>query len=168
MSTPYEHLTVHPAVGNSHVVELARKLRDVWNSVKQRNHSVFLQQAAQYNKKAVNKQYKVGDLVYLNNPVLKKNQVKKFQQVWKGPFPVIEVQLHYQPLQLKINIVPVGNHLSCLQPRLQSRRSQDLQIRRLQILPRHTYRKAAKFSPPNSPSTPMRPPIPYNLRRRHQ
>ncbi|KAJ8890355.1 hypothetical protein PR048_009863 [Dryococelus australis] len=94
MSTPYEHLTVPPAVDNSHVVELARKLHNVWKSMKQQNYATFLQQAAQCNKKAVNGQYKVGDFVYLSNPVLKKNQVK-FQQVWKGLYP-----LHYLPLQL--------------------------------------------------------------------
>ncbi|KAJ8897752.1 hypothetical protein PR048_003102 [Dryococelus australis] len=75
MSTPYEHLTVPPTGGNSHVVQLARKLCDVWKSVKQRNHAAFLQQAAQYNKKAVSRQYKVGDLVYLSNPVLIKESI---------------------------------------------------------------------------------------------
>ncbi|KAJ8878886.1 hypothetical protein PR048_019485 [Dryococelus australis] len=102
MSTPYEHLTLPPAVSNSHVVEVARKFHYVWKSVKQGNSSTFLHQTAQYNKKAVNSQYKVGDLVYLKNPVLKKNQVqKKFQQSWKGPYPVIEV---CSPVTLKLHL----------------------------------------------------------------
>ncbi|KAJ8890818.1 hypothetical protein PR048_010327 [Dryococelus australis] len=102
--------------------------------------------------------------------MLKMNQVKKFQQSWKGPYPVIEVcssvtiklqlpfrsvivhrsrtrvQLHYPPLQLMIKIVLAGDHVSCLQPRLRSRKSHDLQLRRPQILPQHVpIEKQQKF-----------------------
>ncbi|KAJ8877151.1 hypothetical protein PR048_021604 [Dryococelus australis] len=152
MSTPYEHLTVPSAVGNSHVVELARKLCNVWKSVKQHNHAAFLQQAAQYNKKAVNGQYKVGDHVYLSNPELKKSQVKKFQQDWKGPYLVIEIVL-------------AGDHVNCLQPRLVKKKTGPSATTIPDPTSARTYRKAAKVSPPNSPST---PPIPYNLCCHHQ
>ncbi|KAJ8897137.1 hypothetical protein PR048_002483 [Dryococelus australis] len=131
-------------------------------------YSAFLQQMAQYNK-AVNRQYKVGDLLYLSNPVLEKNQVKKFQQAWKGPYPVIEVcspvtlklqlpfhsvivhvnrvQLHYLPQQLTIKIVLAGDYVSYLQPRLQSRRGQDLQLQRLQVLPQHAPKEKQQRFP---------------------
>ncbi|KAJ8885258.1 hypothetical protein PR048_011455 [Dryococelus australis] len=62
MSSPYEHLTERLAVGNSHVVEIARKLHDMWNSLKQCNSSTFLEQNVQCNNKAVDRQNKVGDL----------------------------------------------------------------------------------------------------------
>ncbi|KAJ8873893.1 hypothetical protein PR048_024729 [Dryococelus australis] len=195
MSTPYEHLIVPPAVGNDHAGELARKLRDVWKSVKQRNHSAFLQQAAQYNRKAVNRQYKVGDLVYRSNPVLKKTQVKKFQQDWKGPYPVIEVCLSVT-LKLQLSFCSVSVHVNRVKPYTgpatlpaSATDDQDRSRGRPCKLPpasppvkkkpgpsatttpdpasARTHRKIAKFSPPNSPSTPVRPPIPYNLHR-HQ
>ncbi|KAJ8897750.1 hypothetical protein PR048_003100 [Dryococelus australis] len=181
MSTPYEHLTVPPAVGNSHVVELARKLCDVWKLVKQRNHSAFLQQEAQYNKKAVNRQYMV---------------VKKFQEAWKGSYPVTEVcfpvtlklQLPFCSVIIHMNRVQLytgpatlpasatddqdrpGGRPSKLPPALPPVKKKPGPSATTTPEPASacTYRKAAKVSPPNSPSTLVRPPIPYNLRRRHQ
>ncbi|KAJ8865746.1 hypothetical protein PR048_033267 [Dryococelus australis] len=137
MSTPYEHLTVPPAVGNSHVVELARKLQDVWKSAKQCNHVAFLQQAAQSNKKAVNRQYKVGDLVYLSNEE-ESNRPRRRPRKMPPASP---------PAKKKLGPPTMTT------PDPASARA---------------YRKAAKVSPPNSPSTLVRSPIPYNLRHRHQ
>ncbi|KAJ8890913.1 hypothetical protein PR048_010422 [Dryococelus australis] len=168
-STPYEHLTVPPAVGNSHVVELARKLCDVWKSVKQHNHAAFLQQAAHYNKKAVNRQYKVGDIVYLSDSALKKNQVKKYQQAWKGLYPpytgpatlpASETDDQDRPCSRPHKLPPASPPIK-KKPGPSATTTPD-------PASAHTHRKAAKVSPPNSPSTPVRPPIPYSLFCHHQ
>ncbi|KAJ8890798.1 hypothetical protein PR048_010307 [Dryococelus australis] len=168
----------------------------MWKSVNQCNHSAFLQQAEQYNKKAVNRQYKVGDLVYLSNPVLNKNQVKQFQQSWKGPYQVIEV-CSQSPLSFSCPFHSVIAHMNRVNPYTgpgtlpaSPTDDQDRPRGRPRKLPpvsppvkkkpgpsattapdpasARTYRKAEKFSPTNSPSTPVRPSIPYNLCRHHQ
>ncbi|KAJ8887621.1 hypothetical protein PR048_013838 [Dryococelus australis] len=162
MSTPYKHPTVPSTFGNSH-------------SVKQCNHAAFLQQ---YNNKAVDRKYKVGDFVYMNNQVWKKNQVKKFQQAWKGPYPFIEVclqsplcfschsiviihvnrvQLHYlHPRKLHPSSPPVKKKLGSPATPPPEPASAGISG------------KGSKVSSPNSPSAPVRPTIPFNLRRRHQ
>ncbi|KAJ8893650.1 hypothetical protein PR048_006250 [Dryococelus australis] len=151
--------------------KLAIKLCDVWKSVKHRNHSALLQQEVQYNKKSVNRQYKVDDLVYLSNAVLKKNHVK-FQQDWKGQYPVIEPYMG--PATLLVSAIDDQDR-PCGRPRKLPSASPPVKKKlgpSAKTTPdpasAYTYRKAAKVSPPNSPSTPARPPISYNQCCRHQ
>ncbi|KAJ8873385.1 hypothetical protein PR048_027021 [Dryococelus australis] len=139
MSTSYEDLTVPPAAGNSRVVELARKLHDVWKSGKQRNHATFLQQAVKYNKKVVHRQYKVSDLVYLSNPVCSPVTLKLQLPFCSIIIHVNRVKSYTCPATLLASATDDQDrprrrpdHVSCVQPRLQLR-SHDIQLR-LQIL----------------------------------
>lgn len=101
MRSPLDFARSTAGISNEHVRELAKKLKEAWKGVKQRNHQSFLQQAKQHDRQAVTPQYRVGDLVYLSNVVLKKSQVKKFKKFWKGPYPILEV---LSPVTLKLQL----------------------------------------------------------------
>ena len=65
---------------------LKSSLRLAYESVKKANKQSHLKNEQYYDKKAKQRNFQLGDKIYLYNPVRKLGKCFKFHQFWTGPF----------------------------------------------------------------------------------
>ena len=91
---------------------LKYSLKLAYESVRKANRKSHLNNRRIYDRKARPRSFKIGNLVYLNNPDRKPGQCYKFHKPWTGPFKVTAElsYLHYEIVSLnhKKNIVRVN------------------------------------------------------------
>ncbi|KAJ8973650.1 hypothetical protein NQ317_002924 [Molorchus minor] len=70
--------------------ELTARLKRVYSEVYENIESAKCSRIAQYNKKTKEKEFAIGDLVYLRDMAAKIGISKKLAKYWKGPYRVIK------------------------------------------------------------------------------
>jgi len=72
-------------------------------------------QKKQYDKKSKEVKYKVGQLVYLHVPHIKKGRTKKLSRLWRGPYKIVEVKSSLNVV-LRIRARNVVVHVNRIKP----------------------------------------------------
>ncbi|KAJ4448506.1 hypothetical protein ANN_10522 [Periplaneta americana] len=74
----------------AHVKLLADRIRVASQVVRQQSKRGHEQSKAHYDKRAREREFNAGDIVYLYDPVASRSKAKKFAYHWTGPFEIIE------------------------------------------------------------------------------
>ena len=70
--------------------EMLRRMKKAHALARENTLDAQKRQKEQYDKKATERRFDVGDLVYMTEPVVPKGLSKKFRVRWKGPYRVID------------------------------------------------------------------------------
>ena len=70
--------------------EMIRRMRKAHGLAKKNTQEAQLRQKVQYDKKATERRFDIGDLVYMTEPVVPKGLSKKFRVKWKGPYRIVD------------------------------------------------------------------------------
>ena len=71
--------------------EMLQRMKQARRMSAQKNTlEVQRRQKDQYNKKATERRFDIGDLVYMTEPVVPKGLSKKFRVRWRGPYRVVD------------------------------------------------------------------------------
>ena len=79
-----------PGNYDKHVINLARKLKQVYEIVRKENRRGQRHSKRYYDKRAHVREFNLGDLVYMTDPFAKHRPKKKFADKWGGPYEIIE------------------------------------------------------------------------------
>lgn len=118
MRTPLESdltITENTDIYTDYVEDLRAKLREISEMSKECQTQVRSTQKQQYDKKAVETNYTVGQMVYLHVPQIKRGTVKKLSRLWKGPYKVVEVVSNLNVV-LRIRGKNVKVHVNRIKP----------------------------------------------------
>lgn len=96
--------------GENYAGEMSNRLAAAYSSVESKLHQTFAQTKAAHDKRAKERQFKVGDRVYIT-AFAQSNKPKKFQDKFTGPYTIIEmhapdvvtVRLNNSAKTLKVN-----------------------------------------------------------------
>ena len=80
----------NPGNYNEHVINLAKRLKQVSEIVRQENRKEQAHSKKYCDKQTQVREFKVGDLVYMKDLVAKQRPKRKFADKWEGPYEVIE------------------------------------------------------------------------------
>lgn len=89
-------------IDHNYVSELMNRLNNAYVTVRQNLSECKEKQAIQYNKTSKNREFSLGDLVYLHDPTTQVGLSKKLGKPWTGPYRVIEVK---GPVTYKIRLL---------------------------------------------------------------
>ena len=81
--------TTQPSSVPQYVVTLRDDLEEAYKRVRIRMQQKLHRQKELYDQRAHGDPYKLGDLVWLHDPVVPRGQSKKFHCPWSGPFRVV-------------------------------------------------------------------------------
>jgi len=117
MTTMFNIGTKDAEITNEKVVDLATKLKQVWNISKKLNHQAFLEQAKYYDRKSNSYTFKKDEKVWLQNPRVLPGKSKRLTKKYLGPFKVIEMT---SPVLVKIQLPDTQSivHGSRLKPHI--------------------------------------------------
>ena len=83
-------LTLTPTASD-YVANLVNRLRYSFQRAREENEKARKRQKEQYDKRAVNLQYKIGDRVLLDVRVVNEGDSRKFTSYFRGPYRVVKV-----------------------------------------------------------------------------
>ena len=73
----------------SKLENLKSSLKSAYKSVRQNTHKTYTSNKRYYDRRAKERVFSVGDIVYLFSPAMKPGQSRKFNQWWVWPFKVL-------------------------------------------------------------------------------
>jgi hypothetical protein len=84
---------------------LKSALTSVYKLVRENNRESYATNKRYYDRRANERGFDPGDLVYLFNPVKKRGQCSKFWSLWVGPFKIVALlsRLNYRIMNQKVN-----------------------------------------------------------------
>lgn len=77
---------------HNYVSELLGRLNNVYTTVRENLKTARDKQTYQYNKKSKDRNFYLGQLVYLHDPAIGTGLSKKLTKPWKGPYRIIEIK----------------------------------------------------------------------------
>ena len=80
----------NPGNYDEHVIDLAKRLKLVYEVVRKENRKGQAHSNKYYDKRTQVREFKLGDLVYMTDPISKQRPKKKFADKWEGPYEIIE------------------------------------------------------------------------------
>ena len=70
--------------------EVALSLKDAYEKVRQNIEEAHKANKRRYDDKESGDRFSIGDLVWLHVPAIKQGRTKKFLNLWRGPYTVID------------------------------------------------------------------------------
>ena len=73
------------------VQNLKNTLRTVYGAVREKLQAATAYQKSYYDKRSRHQEFKVGDSVWLYNPIRKKGRTPKLDMMWQGPYGIVNL-----------------------------------------------------------------------------
>ena len=86
----YGSCPTEPVLPHQYVKTLKDTLESAYTKARQHMQATAMRSEELYNKRVHGQEYEVGDLVWLNNPVVPRGRSRKLHCPWTGPFKIIK------------------------------------------------------------------------------
>eukprot|EP00731_Ephydatia_muelleri_P035288 Em0112g3a len=80
----------NPVLPHQYVKTLKDTLESAYTKARKHMHATAMRSEELYNRRVHGQEYEVGDLVWLNNPVVPRGRSRKLHCPWTGPFKIIK------------------------------------------------------------------------------
>eukprot|EP00731_Ephydatia_muelleri_P013115 Em0007g425a len=86
----YGSCPTEPVLPHQYVKTLKDTLESAYTKARKHMHATAMRSEELYNRRVHGQEYEVGDLVWLNNPVVPRGRSRKLHCPWTGPFKIIK------------------------------------------------------------------------------